>query len=139
MVRNLAVQTEAAKPPVGDVEMNFLAQAPLRPNVHAVADEQHADYQFGIDQGTPGAAEERLHGGADAVETETSVIAAQLMIGGNVIINAEIMYDLSRSRMHPSITASPANQQASESRSRQHGKDRVCQRYRRNPAIDETA
>ena len=60
MVGNLAIETEPAEPAIGEIEMNFLAQAPLRPNAHAIADDQHPDHQLRIDRGAAGAAVERL-------------------------------------------------------------------------------
>ena len=51
MIGNLAIQTEAAKPAIGQIEMNLLAQPTLRPNAHAIADDQHADHQLRIDRG----------------------------------------------------------------------------------------
>jgi hypothetical protein len=47
----VAVETEPAKPATGQVEVNLLAQASLRADPEAVADEQHPDHQLGIDQG----------------------------------------------------------------------------------------
>src|SRR4051794_33341796 len=50
MVGHVALQAEAAEPPVGQVQMDLLTQPPLRPDAEAVADDQHADQQLGIDR-----------------------------------------------------------------------------------------
>src|SRR5450432_658723 len=51
MVGNVAVETQAAKPSVGQIEVNFLTQPRLGANAEAVADDQHPDHQLRIDRG----------------------------------------------------------------------------------------
>jgi hypothetical protein len=51
MVRNFAVQSEAAKAEVSEVEMNVLAQAALPPNALAIAPQQHAAHPSGSIEG----------------------------------------------------------------------------------------
>src|SRR6188472_1407939 len=50
MIRNLAVETQATEPAVGQIEVNFLAQPTLGTNAQAVADDEHPDHQLGIDR-----------------------------------------------------------------------------------------
>ena len=50
MVRDLVIQTEAAKPAIGEIEMNLLAQSALRAYAHAIAGDQHADHQLRISE-----------------------------------------------------------------------------------------
>src|SRR5215472_1723613 len=50
MVRNLAVEPQPAEPPVGQIEVNLLAQPPLGADAEAIADNQHPDHQLGIDR-----------------------------------------------------------------------------------------
>ncbi|OAI26419.1 hypothetical protein A1351_14905 [Methylosinus sp. R-45379] len=76
MVRDLAVQPEAAEPAIGEIEMHFLAQAAFRTNAQAVADKKHADHQLRIHRRTTGAAVKRLQRGANAVEIEMPVDSA---------------------------------------------------------------
>src|SRR6202007_814080 len=38
------------KPPIGQIEVDLIAQAPLRSNAEAVADQEHPDHQLGIDR-----------------------------------------------------------------------------------------
>ena len=53
MIGNRAFKTKATEPAIGEIEMNFLAQSPLRPDAEAVTDQQHPDHQFGVDRGRP--------------------------------------------------------------------------------------
>ena len=50
MVGDRVRQVEPAKPAIGEVEMNLLAQPPLRADAHDVADEQHAEHQLRVDR-----------------------------------------------------------------------------------------
>ena len=51
MVGNVAVQTQSAEPPVGQIEADLLAQPPLGTNAKAVADEQYPHHQLRINRG----------------------------------------------------------------------------------------
>ena len=53
VIRHVALQTEPAEPPIGQVQMHFLAEPALRANAAAIADEQHPDHQFQVDRGPP--------------------------------------------------------------------------------------
>ena len=48
MVRHVAIETQPAEPSIGQVQMHFLAESTLRPYPEAVADDEHADHQLGI-------------------------------------------------------------------------------------------
>ena len=45
-----AVEPQSAKPAVGEVQMDLLAQPPFRADAKTVAHDQHADHQFRIDR-----------------------------------------------------------------------------------------
>ena len=49
MIRHPAVETEPAEPAVGEVEVDLVAKPTLGADAEAVADDQHADHQLGID------------------------------------------------------------------------------------------
>ena len=49
---NLAREAKPAEPAVGQIEMYFLDQAPLRADAVEIANQQHADHQFGIERRT---------------------------------------------------------------------------------------
>ncbi len=50
VIRHRTVQTEAAEPPVGQIEVGLIAQAPLRSDAEAVTDQEHPDHQLRIDR-----------------------------------------------------------------------------------------
>ena len=51
MIRDRICQIQAAEPPIGKIEVNFITEAALRPDPHDVANQEHPDHQFGIDRG----------------------------------------------------------------------------------------
>jgi hypothetical protein len=91
MVRDLAIKTKPTKPTIREIEMNFLAQAALRPYVHAIADDQHADHELRINRWAAGAAIERLQRLTDVIEIEMPVDASQHVIRRDMIVEAEII------------------------------------------------
>src|SRR3990170_3657704 len=58
VIGHLAFQAQSAEPPISQIEVHFLAQAPFRTNATAVADDQHPDHQFRIDRRSTGGAVE---------------------------------------------------------------------------------
>ena len=46
-------QTQLTEPAVRQIEVNFLAEPPLRADAEAIADQQHLDHQRRIDRRTP--------------------------------------------------------------------------------------
>lgn len=59
MLRHCILQTQAAEPAIGEVQVHLLAQPPLRPDPEAVADDEHPDHELWVDRGAPGMAVER--------------------------------------------------------------------------------
>ncbi len=59
MIGHRAVEAQSTKPAVRQVEVNLLAQPPLRADAEAVADDQHPDQQLRIDRRPPHLAVER--------------------------------------------------------------------------------
>lgn len=51
VIRHIAIQTQATKPAIGDVEIHFLAQPALGADAHAVSNDQHPDHQLRINRG----------------------------------------------------------------------------------------
>ena len=51
MIRHRILQTKTAKPTIGQVQMHLFTESALRADAEAVADDQHADHQFRVDQG----------------------------------------------------------------------------------------
>src|ERR1700732_1425313 len=91
MVRDLVIQTETAKPAIGEIEMNLFAQSALRAYAHAIAGDQHADHQPRIDRGATGAAVERLQRLTNVIEVEMPIDASQNVIGRDMVVEAEII------------------------------------------------
>ena len=48
MIGYMAVEAETTKPAMCQIEMDFLAQAPLGADAKAITDDQHPDHRFGI-------------------------------------------------------------------------------------------
>ena len=93
MVRHLVIEVQAAEPaerqPIGDL----LAQPPLRANAVAVADEEHADEQLGVDGRPAGVtimvgelvAQIRKSGRGEHIDP------TQQMIGGDTVVEMKLV------------------------------------------------
>ena len=68
MIRHMAVEAKTTKPAIRQIEVDFLAQAPLGADAKAITDDQYSDHQFGIDRWATYRAVEWLQRGADAFE-----------------------------------------------------------------------
>ena len=66
-----------------------LAQSPLGADAAAVADQQHADHELGVDRRTPDGAVEGLELPADVAQFDEAADGAKQVIGGNVLLEAE--------------------------------------------------
>ena len=53
VIGNPVVEIETAKPPIGEVQFDLLAQLPLEADAIAVAHDQHPDHQLGSIEGRP--------------------------------------------------------------------------------------
>ena len=51
VIGHIVVEVEPAEPSVGQMQLDFLAQLPLKMDAVAVADDQHPDHQLGVDRG----------------------------------------------------------------------------------------
>ena len=52
VIRHHAIQTEPAEPPVGQIEVDLITQAPLRSDAEAVSDQEHPNHELGIAGGS---------------------------------------------------------------------------------------
>lgn len=86
MIRNLAVQPEAAEPAIGEVEVDLFTQSPLGADTHGIADDEHPHHQFGINRRATCGAIERLQLRSNAVQFEMAVNPAQHVVDGDVIV-----------------------------------------------------
>jgi hypothetical protein len=94
MVGHLVIEAEAAEPPVGQVEMDVLAQPTLGPDPHHVADDQHPDDQLGIDRGPARVAVERPKPRPHPVHVEEAVDLPKQVVGGHVALQIELVEEL---------------------------------------------
>jgi hypothetical protein len=81
MVRHIAIEAKATEPAVCQIEMDLIAQPPLRANAEAIADDQHPDHQFGIDRRAPHRAVERRQLSPQLTKLHEPIDRAQQMIG----------------------------------------------------------
>ena len=58
MVRHRAVKTQPAEPAISEIKVDLFAKTPFRTDAEAVANDQHADHQLGINRGASRAAVE---------------------------------------------------------------------------------
>jgi hypothetical protein len=86
VIRHLANEPEPAEPPVSQIEMDLFAQPPLRTDAEAVADDQHADHQLGINRGASRATVERRQLSSYAAKLDEPIDRAQQMIRWNVLV-----------------------------------------------------
>jgi hypothetical protein len=101
VIRDLAVQSSAAEPAIGEIEMDFPAQPPFRPDAHAVSDDQHPHHQFWIDRGTANLAVERPQLRAHALEVEELIDAPNQVVAGHLVIETEIVEQPRRRYLRP--------------------------------------
>jgi hypothetical protein len=120
VIGNLAVQTEPAEPAICQIEMNLLAEPPLGPDANAVADDQHSDHQLRVNRGPSNLTVKGLQSLMETLEVEMPINAALYMIGRNVVVEAEIVKQLSRCRLNAHHRRLSRIRQDSESRPSLH-------------------
>src|ERR1700734_3956354 len=81
--------------------MNLFAEPPLGPDAHTVADDQHSDGQLRVNRGSSNPTVKRLQSLTETLELEMPVNAAQQMIARDMIVEAEVVKQLSRRRLNP--------------------------------------
>ena len=115
MVGNIPLQPEPAEPAIGQVQMHLLAEASLRADAEAVADDQHPDHQLGIDRRAPhGAVEWRqlpphLRQIDEAVDRPQEMIARHMRIEREVV-EQRTLFDLPLSHHQLSPSRNRLNQ-----------------------------
>lgn len=91
MIRHVAFPAEPAEPGAGEVQMHLLAETALGSDPEAIADDQHADRQLGVDRGSPDLSLERSQLRAQARQILDPVDRAQKVIGRDVPLQAELV------------------------------------------------
>jgi hypothetical protein len=89
VIRQGIFEAKSAEPSISQIQMYFFAKPPFGSNPEAVADDQHANHQFGIDRGTANPAVERRQVAAQILEIQTVMHVAKQMIGRNMMIDVE--------------------------------------------------
>ena len=91
VIRHHPIQTEPTEPPVGQIEVNLIAQTPLRSNAEAVTDQQHPDHQLGINRRPADAAVEWRQVPPDLLKVDEPVDRPQQMVGGDMPFKRELI------------------------------------------------
>ena len=89
MVGHVPVEAKPAEPAVGQIEVNLVAQPPLGTNAVAVAHQQHADHQLGIDRGSAHLAVVRLKVSPNVRQIDEPIDLAQHVTAWDVPLQAE--------------------------------------------------
>jgi len=91
MVRHVAIETQPAEPSIGQVQMDLLAQPPLRPDAKTIADNQHPDQQFRIDRGPACRAVEWCHMRPHAFQVNEPVDRPKHVVGRHMPLQRELV------------------------------------------------
>ena len=89
VIGHIAVETHATEPAIGQIEVDLLAQPPLRANAEAVADNQHTHHQLGIDRGPSNVAVVGPEVRPQAGQIDEAVDLAKQVIVGDMTLKAE--------------------------------------------------
>jgi hypothetical protein len=71
--------------------VNFVAQAPLRSETEAAADQEHPDYELGIDRRPPNATVGRRRVTPDFLKVDKPVDRPQQVVGGDMLLERELI------------------------------------------------
>jgi hypothetical protein len=87
VIRNRISQVEATKSAVSQIQMNLIAEPPLRPDAKTITDQQHPDHQLRINRRTPLVAVVWRQESANLGQIQKVVDLAQKVIAWNMIFN----------------------------------------------------
>src|SRR5580693_5972836 len=99
MIGDMPVEPKPAKPSICQIEVDFLAQPPLRSNAEAIAHDQHSDHQLWINRWPANRAAECRQFPSHILQLDEPVDGAQQMISWNVplwrkLIEQRSLFDL---------------------------------------------
>jgi hypothetical protein len=89
VVGNAILKAETTEPAVGQIQMDLLAQAPLRADAKGVADDQHPDHQLRVDRGPAGVTVERRQVPAQIAQVQKAINATQQVIPRHMVFQIE--------------------------------------------------
>jgi hypothetical protein len=88
MVGDAASQAKPAEPPIGQIEIDFLAKTPFRANAETITDDQHADHEVQIDGWATHVAVKGSQKGPQFAQINKPINFAQQMIARDPIAQA---------------------------------------------------
>ena len=91
MIGNLVFKPEPAEPPVGQVELDLLAQPALGTDRIAVADQKHPDHQLRIDRRASRMTVERRKLGAQPTQIKNRIDPPKQMIAWDAVFKVELI------------------------------------------------
>ncbi|MGY2990018.1 hypothetical protein ACVWZM_006928 [Bradyrhizobium sp. USDA 4501] len=91
VIRHRPIQTEPAEPPIGQIEVDLIAQPPLRSDAEAVTDQEHPDHQLGIDRTSADAAVERRQLLPDPFKVDKPVDRPEQVVGEDMPFERELI------------------------------------------------
>jgi hypothetical protein len=91
VIRHRTIETEPAEPAVAEVQVNFLAQPPLRADAKAVADDQHPDHQLRVDRRPSHFAVKRRQFAPYPVEVDKPVDRSQQVLRRHMAFERELV------------------------------------------------
>jgi hypothetical protein len=99
VIGDSAVEPEPTEPSIGQIEMNLLAQPPLRTYAEAVAYDEHSDHKLGVDRWPSDAAVKTSQLPFQLAEFDKPVYRPEQMVGRNVpferkLIEQRSLFDL---------------------------------------------
>src|SRR5271169_3411499 len=91
MIGHATIEPKPTKPSICQIEMDFLAQAPLGADAEAVPDDEHPDHQLGINRWPSQRAVERCELAAQFRQVDKTVDRPQQMIRRHMCIEREVV------------------------------------------------
>ena len=91
MIGDMPVEPKPAKPSIGQIEVDFLAQPPLRSNAEAIAHDQHSDHQLWINRWPTHRAVECRELSPHTLQLDEPADGAQQMITRNVPLQRKLI------------------------------------------------
>ena len=89
VIRHVTIQPEPAEPPICEIEVHLLAQAPFRSDADTVADDEHPDHQLRINRRPPCLTVKRRQLTTQIAESDEAINRPQYMILRNVAFEGE--------------------------------------------------
>ena len=91
MIRHLVLEAQTAEPAVGEVEMHLLTQAPLGPQPHHIANDQHPDHEFGVDRRSAGVTVKAAHIVVQTIQIQKAINSPEKMVGRDMRLEIKLV------------------------------------------------